>query len=263
MKTVAALLVLGIAGTALLGCGGDEAAPSSAAVHSGGPPTVTQATAIARAVNLHQSDVPYFEAKPADDDEPDLNHKKRAERELSQCLGFNAGSNENRIVHLESSEYGVEPAGASLSVQSSVDVVRNRELAAKRAVFYRGRRAARCLKRFFITVFEGTESHNAEITQVVVTRLATPVPEADASFGYQFVATVTVHPETSELAAYHPGASERAAVRSVRVYTDILVFLDGPTEVGLTATGIPSPVSTTLESRLLSVLYQRAEEHRP
>ena len=76
------IVAICLAGAAGLACGGEATAhrPSAEALAK------VRASDYARAVNLHASDVPYFEPIP-DEDEEDREEAEKRNRELMTCVG--------------------------------------------------------------------------------------------------------------------------------------------------------------------------------
>lgn len=250
--TVVAICLAGLAG---LACGSDEGSsgPSAEALAK------VRASDYARAVNLHASDVPYFEPIP-DEDEEDPEEARKHERELMKCVGVD--EDPEPLAEVKSPEFGTDSPGELLRVASTVEVGADAERAARELRLVRSRRAEGCLQRVYAPVIEEEESSTAEVSDVSVSRLRFPAPDIEDGFAYRFAASVTVHRSTSELTAYRP-AAEPDVSQTVRIYVDLLGFVVGPASVSLTATGAPAPVSRTLEHNLLRVLHERATERTP
>jgi hypothetical protein len=256
-----AALALGLAAVVGLGCGsggsGDGTIGTSAEALA-----KVRASDYASAVNLHAADVPYFERIPDEEDEEDPGEELRRDRELKRCIGAAGDLEAGRIAEVDSSTYGTQSPGELLRVQSSVEVVAGAGDAVRELRLFRSRRAERCLQRVYVSALEEDESGTAEVRRVSLSRLPLPVPGIEDGFGYRFKALLTVHPQTSELSAYRPGAPQ-STPQSVEVYVDILGFVAGRAEVTLTATGAPAPVSKNLKRNLLRLLHERALARRP
>jgi hypothetical protein len=251
------LLTVCLAGAAGLACGdggGDSSTgPSSEALAK------VRASDYARAVNLRASDVPYFEPIP-DNEEEDPEEARKRDRELMRCVGVE--EDPEPLAEVKSPEFGTDSPGELLRVSSTVEVGADAARAARELRLIRSRRAEHCLQRVYASAIEEEESSTAEVSDVSVSRARFPAPDIEDGFSYRFSASVTVHPSTSELTAYRPAAEPNASV-TVRIYVDIIGFVVGPTSVSLTATGVPTPVSRTLEHNLLRVLNERATERTP
>jgi hypothetical protein len=252
--TVASICLAGAAG---LACGGGDgestAGPSPEALAK------VRAADYARAVNLHASDVPYFSPTP-DEEEEDPKEARRHERELMRCVGVEHEA--EPVAEVKSPEFGTDSPGQLLRVSSSVEVGADAGQAMRELKLIRSRLAERCLQRVYAAAIEEQESSTAEVRDVSVSRVRFPAPDIEDGFAYRFAASVTVHRSTSELTAYRPTAGPSGSV-TMRIYVDIIGFVVGPASVSLTATGLPTAVSRTLERNLLRVLHERATEHRP
>jgi hypothetical protein len=250
------LVAICLAGVAGLACGGDEegsSGPSAEALAK------VRASDYARAVGLHASDVPYFKSIPNEEEE-DPEEARKHDRELMRCVGVE--EDPEPLAEVKSPEFGTDSPGELLRVASTVEVGANADRAAQELKLIRSRRAERCLQRVYASAIEEEESSTAEVSDASVSRIRFPAPDIEDGFAYRFAATVTVHRSTSELTAYRPAAEPNASVK-VRIYVDIIGFVVGPASVSLTATGVPTPVSRTLERNLLRVLHQRATERTP
>jgi hypothetical protein len=252
------LVAVCLTGAAGLACGGDAGGEGSTGSSAEALARV-RASDYARAVNLHASDVPYFEPIP-DSEEEDPTEARKHDRELMKCVGVE--EDPEPLAEVKSPEFGTDSPGELLRVASAVEVGADAKRAAKELKLIRSRRAEHCLQRVYASAIEEEESSTAEVRDVSVSRVRFPAPDIEDGFAYRFTASVTVHPSTSELTAYRPAAEPNASV-TVRIYVDIIGFVVGPTSVSLTATGVPTPVSRTLEHNLLRVLHERAAERTP
>lgn len=260
-RALAALVAICCAATLGLGCGGDAADSGSGASEEA--LAKVRASDYARAVNLHASDVPYFEPVP-DDEEEDEGESRRRDRELERCVGV--GDVGDPLTEVKSAAYGTQSPGELLQVSSEVEVVADAEEAARQLRLLRSRRAERCLQRIYVSALEEEDSSTAEVSNASLSHLPFPSAGISGGFAIRFSASVTVYGSNSELSAYRPGSQDevaQAAKSTVKVYVDILGFVVGPAEVTLSATGAPAPVNRNLESSLLGVLHERATEGRP
>lgn len=249
------LVAICLAGLAGLACGGDDdgSGPSAEALAK------VRASDYARAVNLHGSDVPYFEPIP-DEDEEDSKEAEKQGRKLTRCIG--AEEPADPLAEVTSGEYGTQSPGQLLHVSSTVAVAAQAEDAARAFNLIRSRRAERCLRAVYVSAIEGQESSTTEVGDVSVSRLRFPATDIGKGYGYRFTASVTIHGSVSELTAYRP-ASEPDVPHTMRLYFDDLGFVVGSASIDLTAVGSPTPVSRTLEHNLLRVLHERATERTP
>jgi hypothetical protein len=251
------LVAVYLAAAAGLACGGDDGdgstGPSAEALAK------VRASDYARAVNLRASDVPYFGPIPEDEEE-DPKEAQKHDRELMKCVGVR--EDPEPLAEVKSPEFGTDSPGELLRVASTVEVGADAERAMRELRLIRSRRAERCLQRVYASAIEEDESSTAEVRDVSVSRARFPAADIEDGFAYRFSASVTVHPSTSQLSAYRPAAEPNASV-TVRIYVDIIGFVVGPASVTLTATGVPTPVSRTLEHNLLRVLHERATEQTP
>jgi hypothetical protein len=255
-RAPALILAVALAAAVGLGCGAGDSTDGTSGASAKALARVSAAD-FARGVNLRASDVPYFEPKPDEEEDPRQRH--RQEQELLKCIGVK--ESDDSLANVESPTYGTQSPGELLNVASSVEVVLGAEEAARQLKLFRSRRSERCLRSVYVSAVEEEESSTTEVRGASVTRVRFPDPEIEDGFAYRFTASVTVHAPTSQLSAYRPAAEPKAA-RTLQVYVDILGFAVGPVEVTLTATGIPAPVSKNLERNLLGVLHGRASERR-
>ncbi len=252
--TLVAICLAGVSGLACGGDGGDGSTGPSAEAFA-----KVRASDYARAVNLHASDVPYFEPIPDEDGEGSKESEKQA-RKLMRCIG--AEEPADPLAEVTSGEYGTQSPGELLHVSSTVAVAAQAEDAARALSVIRSRRAKRCLRTVYVSAIEEQESRTSEVSDVSVSRLRFPAAGIRTGYAYRFTASVTVHSSVSELTAYSP-AAEPDVPRTLKLYFDDLGFVVGPASIDLAAVGSPTPVSRTLERNLLRVLHERATERKP
>jgi hypothetical protein len=159
--------------------------------------------------------------------------------------------------------YTAQPPGGFLGVQSSVEVLPDASLAARRAETYLSPRAKACFDRLMGPALEEALDGQAAIDNVSISQLPPPLPAVDHCFGFRISASITAGGDARTLAAYHPGAQPVGDPLTVPLHVDVLGFVSGSAEVDLTATGAPRPVSKNLERNLLRLLHRRAVAHRP
>jgi hypothetical protein len=259
-RSLAPLLAGCLSALALTGCGGGSegrSTPEEALAK-------VRASDFARSVNLHASDVPYFEPIPEEEEEGPREERRR-ERRLERCLGFEDA--QEPLVEVESETYGTDSPGELLRVQSSVSVLEDAAQAAEEVRGLLGDRAVGCFEKIYVKALEEDEPSDAEVRGASVSRIADPGGgDIEDDFGYRFYAKVTVQGDSSQLTAYGPTAEpagDLAESLTIPIYIDIVGFVSGRAAVSLVATGAPSPVSRNLERNLLGVLHERATSRRP
>ncbi len=229
MRVIAVILALSAA------CGG----PLAVSASGGRPTTKRQAEAFVNAVNLRAGDVPGF--KGSTKHEHETAAEKRLEQEMLRCAGW-AGFGSG-IAEGSSQSFKHETGKAALDVSSSVSVARSSAVAAKELAEMRSGRTKECLSRYLDQLFEGQKHQGATFGPVTVIAVAPPAPGRSGSFGWVIAMTITLH---------------RVALP---VYLEILGFTNGPAEVTLFTSSLPTPFPAAVEHRLFSLLVERAKTH--
>jgi len=247
-----------LAGGLLAGCGGGGESHTQASHGVGrttrraatGTPsapqhiTVSRARELARQVNLLAADVPGYTASSGGEREHETGAEKRWERELLSCASARRFP-KHGLVEASSPKFERERGIESSSVQSNVTLAQSAILAREELEALKSRRGATCLTRFLGRLLESKTPPGATVGRVHVAQGAPPARGTTGSFGLRISSALNVN-----------------HVR-VPVYFDFLGFADGPVEVLLQTTGVPSPFPTALEERLYLLLLDRTKAHAP
>jgi hypothetical protein len=241
------MLVCVAAGALFAGCGGTSSASgtgtqSSGAAGAGAELSKAQATAYARMVNLDAIDVPGAVVRSQ---ERESGAPSQEGVRFARCAG--AVNPNRRIVNVKSPTY-VERGGEPTQLKSSVEVMPSATLAARNYAAVRTARGHACLVRVLPLVLGGATARSGGFGPATISFLPDLLPSGEESFGVRVTTS-----RTTILA----GKQTR-----VPVYLDIFEILAGPAEVGLSATSLSQPPSSTTERRLLSLLYDRAQAHK-
>ena len=206
------------------------------------PITKAQAVEYAHAVNLRVDDLPGMRVtKP----EGEGNAPGRQDRELATCDG---GPNPERLIaKIHSATFTGATEGEDEEIKSNVEVEPTEALAAKSDAVALSQRFLRCLVRLLPGTFEKATGR-AHYGRATVSRLPTPLPGVEGSFGVEITTTVT--------------SAARVGQPPIPVYIDEFGFVSGPVEVSLASFGAPQPVPTEASERLLALLHSRAEAHK-
>jgi hypothetical protein len=236
-----ALLTLGaLVAACASGCGsgsgqtGSTAAAPRALSHSS--PTLAQAVAFARAVNLTAVDVPGFTASSTHESETE--QEKRLQRRLRQCAGpIGSGA---ALAREQSPAFKLKQGILDLGVSSEVAVARTSALAASELAAIRGARVRACFSHYLDMLLNSKNSHGAQLSPVSIASGTPPAPGAAGSFGWRITAGFTVD-----------------RVR-LSLYVDILGFVVGPARVTLVSSGALRPFPAAVQQRLYGLLLARA-----
>lgn len=228
MRVIAVILALSAACGAL-------AVPAS----GGRPATKQQAEAFVSAVNLRAGDVPGF--KGSTEHATETAAEKRLEQEMLHCAGW-AGFGSG-IAEGSSQSFKRETGKVALGVSSSVSVARSSAMAAKELAAMRSGRTKGCLSHYLDQLFKSQKDQGATFSPATVIAVAPPAPGTSGSFGWVIAMTITLH---------------RVALP---VYLEILGFTNGPAEVTLFTSSLPTPFPAAVEHRLFSLLVERARTH--
>lgn len=237
------MLTLGIASAlafGALGCGGSSQ-PSTRSGASNVPRSVVppRAASFANAVNLVASDAAGMSLiTPATQSTQPM----PANEELAHCSG---GVVPDQLAVFRSATFGT--AGRRETVRSAVEVLPTAAIAARNNRAARSPLGRACLVRFLDQGQDAPTGEGASHGRVSVTPIANPLVGAEGAFGLRLTTTAS-------------GARRGAA--PARLYTDESGFA-GAAEINLTATGVSKPVPSSTELRLLALLDQRADAHKP
>jgi hypothetical protein len=242
LRTIALAAVTIVAlGIAASGCG--ETAKAVGLPASG--VTKTEAVAFAQAVNLTPADVPGMvsvslekESKPG-----------RGDIEEARCIG--APSPLESVAELKSPDFRSGQGLQEKQVKSGVEVRPSAMLAAQSltavTAAVHNARSRSCLLRLAATGFVKAFAHrrNKRIWFSVGRLTLSSLPHSvSGSFGLRFTIPMTF--------------GRGSLLFRTNVYLDAFGFVKGPAQVSLSATGYSSPVPSSTEQRLLSLLYSRA-----
>ncbi len=258
LLTLALALVL--AGTSLTACGKGSAtssdrvatvtvqssSSSSTAKPPAGSPSPSdsgkrKARAFAQAVNLTSADVPGFAA--SDKKDKSSSSEKRLEHEMLSCAGI-AGS-AKAVLEESSKDFRLKRQILDLSVSSEVAVQSSAAQAQKVLAVIRSAHVRGCFTRFLQQIFDGEQTKGAKAGPVTIQSGTPPAPGMSGSFGWRVTATFLV--------------------RGVKVpiYLDFLGFVDGPSQVTLTSSGLLRPFPASVQQHLFAELLARARSHKP
>jgi hypothetical protein len=239
------LLLLVATGALAAGCGsGGGSSASSGSPVAGTSIAKARAVAYADAINLGGADVPGATIVKS---EGEAKAPTLAGVELARCTG--GVSPELRIVNIHSPAFRVASASERGRVRSAVEVMPSAALAARNNAAARSARGRSCLARFLARALPEQSTGPLRHGPVSISSLPNSLPGADGSFGLRLATTAI-------------GRNLRGGQILTRVYTDVFGFVSGPAEINLTATGLPRPVPSATEQRLLSLLFGRAQEHK-
>lgn len=203
------------------------------------PTSRQRAQAFARAVNLTAADVPGF--TPTTKHEGSTPSERRFERQMLNCAGL---AGKTKAVFEEGSKsFELKRGVIDLSVSSEVSVESSpaealRALAAIRSAHVRG-----CFSHYLEKIFQGEKIKGATVGPVTIQAGTPPAPGTAGGFGWRVTASFDV--------------------RGIKVpfYLDILGFVDGPSEVTLTSSGILRPFPAEAQQHLFTLLLTRAKAH--
>ncbi|HEV2973685.1 MAG TPA: hypothetical protein VGX69_01650 [Solirubrobacteraceae bacterium] len=213
--------------------------PGAAGAAKGAPVTYATARAYARAVNLIASDVPGFTASELH--EHNTARERRLEHELMSCAGLTGTS--KGVLEEGSKSFELKHGIVNLSVSSEVSV----EPSAAQARRLRGAvaspRVRGCFSRYLELLLRSLHVKGASIGAVTIQSGTPPAPGTGGGFGWRITASF--------------------GVRGVKLpfYLDILGFVEGPSEVTLTSSGLLRPFPAEAQQRLYTLLLTRAKAH--
>jgi len=255
-RIAATWLVLAAVGVTAA-CGNSKTASSASASQS---ITRAHAVAYADAVNLRESDVAELVGARPEPERP-IERAFRVIARGGECEG--GVDSVGAIVGIRSPAFphgtGLQKLGIPIregpirAAQSAVFVMPSRTIAAQNFAFAQTSRFRACLKHVYASrhlLGGGPGEANGihyPFTDVAISTLRSPLTGVPS---YELRVTA----EVSNLVTGKSGQSP--------YQEDLLVFLLGPTEILLSATGVPHSFPETTEQRLLSLLYRRAEAHK-
>jgi hypothetical protein len=248
------------------GCGGQTASSTggggtsdagSAATHAGGagvhgayasvsassparaartPVSRAQAVALAHAINLRAADVPGM----APIESEGTGHEGTGVK-LEECAGVR-GLKRDETASVKSPLFGVEAAGEKTTVRSSVTVWKTAAAAAREVNILQNAHTRACVAQIF-----DASAARAKLTGARVGHPTFSWASGRLSGTQGSVALRITVPYTS----LSTGAT-------VDGYFDIFEYVDGPVDIGLTARSEISPIPSSTENRLLTLLLDRS-----
>jgi hypothetical protein len=164
-----------------------------------------------------------------------------SDAEFAKCTGH--PNNENQVAGIHSPDFAAQASGETVTVQSSVSVFSSPAAAARDFAIVRTAAGKACVTRMLKRSLGKLNSRRLRIGRPAFTWATSHIPGTQGSFAISIV--LPLHLTGHRL--------------TVPAYMDILAFASGPTEVALETFGLPRPVPTATEERLLTLLLQRAE----
>jgi hypothetical protein len=212
------------------------AATPSAAV--GAALTKAQATALAHAINLTPADLPGYTRSP----EKEATSKASAVEE-ARCA--NAPDPRLALTEVNSENFKRTGPAGNEELSSTVIVMPTTALAARSLAAIRSARGEMCLEHSLNKKLAESKHKGITYSPIAIVEIPAQVVGVPGGFGFHISTDVS-------------GSSGGFAV----LYIDVLGFVDGRTEVTLTATSTSHTVAPTTEQHLLSLLHKRATAHR-
>ncbi len=254
LSPLALVCLLALGAFALGGCGSVRR-PLALMREPVASPSV-RAAAYARAVNLKQADLPYFEAQEEEQSARDRRRERIRGREFERCVGAE-DEGDRTLAEASSPDFTATSPPGYLSIQSSVAVAPSSRGAARAVRLMRSSRVENCMRQVYVPGLEELEPDGVEIRHVSFSRLRPPLPGVKLSFGFRMDAITVVSSPTAQLSAYRP-AVEAPRTVTLPMHIDLFSFIVGPASIELTATAMPTPAARVLERNLLRRLHSRA-----
>jgi hypothetical protein len=251
LRTSASGLYLLATVVVVAGCGATRQASTGAVSGQGTPvaatsPTRAEAERLAHAVNLVGTDVPQMRLTVP---EREPRRQTRSAEAMDRCAIGTVPRDavlihSAKFVHVSGAEGGpVQPEAEQ--VRSSVEVMPTADLAARSIAAARSARGRHCIAR----ALAGLAERNVRLRRVATSLSPIPSPLVAVPGSYGLRLSLS--------------APARAGRPARHLYVDQFGFVLGRAEICLTAMGTPQPVPSALERRLLGVLYNHAQGHRP
>ena len=249
LRTVRLTLLFSVCCTAVFGCGSSQKTATVAATGTAADNAVSvgkaHARAYARQVNLTQTDVPGAEVIA---DEEESGPPKQKAVEVARCAG--AVLPDRRIADIKSSTLRIGTVlNEATRVKSSIEVQPSAAIAARNYAALQSARDRTCIAHDLPQLAEG-RARPTHIGPTTVTVLPHLLPEGQNAFGFRVETTIT-------------GTSPTGKQRREVLYLDDYGFVAGPAEVSLNDIRASRPPPTALERHLLTLLYSRAQVHKP
>lgn len=210
-------------------------------------PSRESAVAFARAVNLTSDDVPGF--TPSEKHNSSSEHEKRLERAMLRCAGIGTGTGTiggtaKGVLDESSKDFELKRQILDFSVSSEVSVQSSAAQALRGLQAIRSPHVRSCFSRYLTLIFKSEQVKGATAGPVKIQAGTPPAPGTSGGFGWRVTATFDVH-----------------GVK-LPVYLDFLGFVDGPSEVTLTSSGLLRPFPASVQQHLFSLLLSRAKAHK-
>lgn len=241
LRRAARFALLAVAGASLAGCGGGSSAVGTRAAPPSDPPiTKAQAATYARAINLKATDLPQMTVTKPEAEAPPS---------PSQLAGARCAGNPNpdlMVATINSARFAGVAEPEHEEIYSGAEVWRSAALAARNNAASQSRRFIACAEKLVPRLLATSNGSRVHYGPPTITRLPNHLPGIPGSYGIRITVPILGVPSAIEPAEPH-------------LYIDAFSFLSGPAEVNLLADGFPQPVGEEAESRLLSLLYSRAQ----
>jgi hypothetical protein len=227
------------------GCGSSQKTATVAAADNALSVAKAHARAYARQVNLTQTDVPGAEVIADEEESGPPSQKALA---VARCAG--AVLPDRRIADIRSSTLRVgNVVDEATRVKSSIEVQPTAVVAARNYAALASARDRTCIALDLPQLAEGG-ARPTHIGPTTVTVLPHLLPKGQNAFGFRIKTTIT-------------GASPTGRQRREILYLDDYGFVAGGAEVSLNDIRASRPPPTALERHLLTLLYSRAQVHKP
>ena len=249
LRTVGMTLLFPVCCIAAFGCGSSQTTATVAAAGAAADNTVSivkaHARAYARQVNLTAADVPGAEVIA---DEEEGGPPSQQALEVARCAG--AVLPDRRIAEIKSSTLRVgNVVDEATRVKSSIEVQPSAAIAARNYAALQSARDRTCIARDLPQLAPGA-ARSTHIGPTTVTVLPRLLPKGQNAFGFRIETTIT-------------GASPTEKQNREVVYLDDYGFVAGGAELSLNDVRASQPPPTALERHLLTLLYSRAQVHKP
>ncbi len=200
----------------------------------------SSALAYAAAVNLKPGDVPGMQVVADEREAPAPTAKGLA---LDRCYG-DLGDRYH-IAKVDSDKFSSVTGDEHVLIYSNVEVMPTETLAVRNNTVNASPRAFACARRFLPRALAEEGGPKVHFGRPVITRTPVPLP---GGYGVTMSAAILGLPTAIE-------------PTQPRFFTDGFAFLSDRAEIGLIVTAFPRPLPAASETRLVSLLYQRAEAH--
>jgi hypothetical protein len=207
-------------------------------VGSSAPITRARAGAVAEAINLRHSDLPALQQQS----NPYTAQDERQDDQLAKCYG---GVPESDAVKIATSPNFATPSTASSQYFSEVEILPSAALVAEDLKALMSSRALPCWIQK-LEIFLRSKAAKGETFSISAAPLPWRVSGADGTFAFRLSATVHVKRGTADV--------------TLSVYVDAVAFSVGQVEVSLSAVVTGAKPQSSVEHRLVSLLYARTRK---